>query len=125
MKPRAAPPADITPEDFFTRWIGESVASDEARRAKLGDTVATIQFDLEPSGEDGEPGGTFSVDVANGVVSGRAEATPDAELRIEVDTATWRELNAGTIAAPEALIRRRLKMHGNFVLALKLHLILG
>ena len=122
MKPRAAPPADITPADFFTRWIGENVASDADRRRKLGDTRATIQFDLE---SNGEPGGIFSVDVAEGVVTGRQGATEGADLRVEVDTTTWRELNAGTLAAPEALIRRRLKLHGNFVLALKLHLILG
>lgn len=122
MRPRAAPPADITPEDFFTRWIGANVAADADRRIKLGGTHATIQFDLE---SNGEPGGTFSVDVADGVVTGRAGASEGADLRIEVDTATWRELNAGTLAAPEALIRRRLKLHGNFVLALKLHLILG
>jgi len=38
---------------------------------------------------------------------------------------TWRALNRGEISAPEALLRRRLKISGNLVLALKLHLILG
>ena len=32
---------------------------------------------------------------------------------------------SGDLAAPEALLRRRLHMQGSFVLALKLHLILG
>jgi len=48
-----------------------------------------------------------------------------ADLRVRVDLATWRELNAGTLSAPEALLRRRLHFHGNWLLAIKLHLILG
>ena len=43
----------------------------------------------------------------------------------DIDVATWRQLNRGQISAPEALVRRRLKLSGNFVIALKLHLILG
>ena len=50
-------------------------------------------------------------------------AAPD--LRVELDVETWRELNRGTLTAPEALLRRRLKLHGDFVLGLKLHLILA
>jgi putative sterol carrier protein len=42
-----------------------------------------------------------------------------------VDVETWRALNRGELSAPEALLRRRLRISGNLVLALKLHLILG
>ena len=120
MKPRAVPPEDITPREFFTRWIAESVAGDPDRRERLGDTEATIVFDLT-----GNPGGTWSVQVDRGVVRGREGRADDPDLRVEVDEETWRALNRGALSAPEALLRRRIKLHGNFVLALKLHLILG
>ena len=38
-------PVDITPIEFFTRWIPESVATDHVRREKLGDTRARIVFE--------------------------------------------------------------------------------
>jgi hypothetical protein len=30
------PPDDISPEEFFTRWVPQAVASDPARRERLG-----------------------------------------------------------------------------------------
>ena len=48
-----------------------------------------------------------------------------ADLRVRIDVATWRALNRGEIAAPEAVLRRRLTMEGDFLLGLKLHLILS
>ena len=117
---RARPPEDITPLEFFSQWVPTAVATDERRRRKLGDTEATIVFELE-----GSEGGLFSVRVSGGEVRGQAggEASPD--LRVALDVATWRELNRGTLAAPEALLRRRLRLQGDFVLGLKLHVILG
>ena len=53
---------------------------------------------------------------------GGAEA-PD--LVVSVDIPTWRALNRGELSAPEALLRRKVKLQGDFVLGLKLHLILG
>ena len=41
------------------------------------------------------------------------------------DVETWRELNRGALSAPEAVIRRRLKLRGDLLLAIKLHFILG
>ena len=117
---RARPPENITPLEFFSQWVPAAVATDERRRRKLGTTEATIVFELE-----GADGGVFSVRVSGGEVRGQAgpEASPD--LRVTLDIATWRELNRGTLAAPEALLRRRLRLEGDFVLGLKLHLILG
>jgi hypothetical protein len=42
-----------------------------------------------------------------------------------VDVETWRDLDRGPISAPEVLLRRRVKLTGDLVLALELHLILG
>ncbi len=119
---RARPPEDITPLEFFSQWVPAAVATDERRRRKLGTTEATIVFELE--GLEGE-GGVFSIRVSGGEVRGQAGAEASPDLRVVLDVATWRQLNRGTLAAPEALLRRRLRLEGDFVLGLKLHLILG
>jgi putative sterol carrier protein len=117
---RVRPPEDVTPLEFFTRWVPEAVAADASRQARLADTEATVEFTVE-----GEAGGTFTLEIRDGRVSGAPGAAPDAELRVRVDIDTWRALNRGDIAAPEAVLRRKLVMEGNFLLGLKLHLILG
>jgi putative sterol carrier protein len=117
---RAVPPPDIAPEEFFTRWLPKVVAADDARRTQLGDTRATIAFDLE-----GEGGGVFHVRIANGEVCGFAGEPARADLRVRVDVPSWRALNAGTLSAPRALLQRRVHLSGNLMLAVKLHLIIG
>ncbi len=120
MLERARPPEDISPADFFTRWIPDAVASDAHRRHRLGGTAATIVFELT-----GEPGGVFSLRIDAGIVHGSPGSDGEADLRVMVDVETWRALNRGTLSAPQALLKRRVHIHGDFILALKLHLILG
>lgn len=120
MHDRARPPDDIAPEEFFTRWVPEAVAGDPERRARLGDGTHTLEFRLE-----GEGGGDFTVRIAGGDVTGAIGPAEQADLRIALDVATWRALNRGDVSAPEALIRRRLRLRGNLLLGIKLHFILG
>ena len=119
MEMRRAP-HDISPVEFFTRWIPESVAVDHVRREKLGDTRARIIFELVGDDRD-----FFTIDIEQGVVAGRPGDHGEAQLRVSVDVTTWRRLNAGELSAPEAVLKRRLKLSGDFVLGLKLHLILS
>ena len=120
MTERAKPPDDIAPHDFFTRWIAEAVSGDDRRRARLGDTDASIEFELT-----GDGGGVFAVNVSQGRVYGTAGPAEKPDLRVQVDVDTWRALNRGDLSAPEALLRRRVKLSGNLLLGLKLHVILG
>jgi len=120
MRDRSIPPDDISPEEFFTRWLPERVAGDETRRSRLGHTEVALVFELT-----GDAGGTFTVYIEPGGVRGVVGAAESPDLHIEVDVETWRELNRGDISAPEAALRRRIKLHGNLMLAVKLHLILG
>jgi putative sterol carrier protein len=115
---RPLPPSEIDPLDFFLRWLPEVVAADPVRRQRLADTTATLQFDLIDHG-------SFLLYVEAGSVRGAAGPAPAADLRLELDLATWRALNDGSLSAPEAFLRRRLRMEGSFALALKLHLIIG
>ena len=69
--------------------------------------------------------GTFTLQVASGILVGSEGRAAEPDLEVRVDFETWRALNRGDIAAPEALLRRRLQISGKLMLALKLHLILG
>jgi putative sterol carrier protein len=117
---RERPPEDILPAYFFECWVPEAVAADEERKRKLAGTEATVVFTLK-----GEGGGVFTIEVAGGQVRGREGGTPSPDLAVELDVDTWRSLNAGRTSAPEALLTRKLRFEGSFLLGLKLHLILG
>lgn len=117
---RLKPPDDISPLDFFTNWVPNAVATDETRRSRLDSTNAKVVFELS-----GEQGGTYTVEIADGVVRGAEGPVDNPDLKVEIDIDTWRQLNRGDISAPEALLKRRVKLHGDFLLGLKLHLILG
>lgn len=117
---RARPSEDIAPEDFFCVWVPERVAADPARRRRLGKTRAEIEFTVE-----GEGGGVFAVSIDAGRVTGRVGAVAEPNLRVCVSMQDWRDLNAGRLAAPRALLERRVRLSGDLGLALQLHLILG
>jgi putative sterol carrier protein len=120
MSERARPPDDILPSEFFTRWVPEAVAHDDERRRRLGDTQATIHFELR-----GEEGGDWVVQLVAGEVRGVEHRPTRSDRHVTLDVSTWRELNRGSLSAPEAVLRRRLKLRGDLLLAIKLHLILG
>ncbi len=120
MPSRPIPPSEIDPLEFFTRWLPEVTAADPERRRRLGDTRATLQFDLL-----GDGGGSFLLHVEAGVLRGEPGPAAAVDLRLELDLETWRALNEGSLSAPEAVLRRRLRVEGSFVLALKLQLIIG
>ena len=117
---RPSPPADISPADFFLRWVPGAVAQDAARRGKLRETTATIEFSLSGAG-----GGIFVLRIEQGEVRGHVGPGLDPDLRVELDVSSWRSLNSGVLSAPEALLRRQLQFSGDVLLGLKLHLILG
>jgi putative sterol carrier protein len=120
MASRPAPPDDIAPEDFFTDWIPAVVAADGERRARLGAADHVLLFELE-----GEGGGLFHLHVREGAVLGYRGEPERVDLRVRLDVTTWREINRGALSAPEAFLRRRVRLEGNLALALKLHLIIG
>jgi putative sterol carrier protein len=120
MAQRPLPPDDIAPEHFFTRWIPDVVAADAERRARLGAADHVLLFELE-----GDGGGLFHLRVREGLVEGYCGVPERVDLRVRLDVVTWRELNRGALSAPEAFLRRRVRLEGNLTLALKLHLIIG
>lgn len=117
---RAAPPPDISPEEFFTRWVPANVEADAERREHLSGVTASIRFEITSPVRS-----VHTVHITDGRVRGAAGSPPDPDLAVELDEATWRELNGGDMSAPEALLRRRLRLHGDWLLALRLHWILS
>jgi putative sterol carrier protein len=117
---RATPPPDIAPEEFFLEWVPRVVRADQERQRRLANTRAILEFAL-----DGADGGVFTLELAEGGVLGRAGHPARCDLRVELDVATWRALNAGDLSAPEAFLKRRVRLHGDLTLAVKLHVILG
>lgn len=122
MRDRALPPDDISPHAFFTRWVPASVEADDSRRARLGDTEARLLFELFDAATHERE---FTLYICEGRVRGEPGGTEAPDLAIRVDVETWRALNRGDLSAPEALLRRRIQIRGDLVLALKLQVILG
>jgi len=120
MPDRVVPPRDIDPHTFFVEWVPQMVAADDERRAKLSDTLAVLEFTLA-----GEGGGVFAIHLGLGDVRGTAGAVEAPDLQIHLHLETWELLNAGELSAPDAFLRRKVKLQGNLALAVKLHLILG
>jgi putative sterol carrier protein len=95
---------------------------DAARRRRLGDPTACLVFVLE---EHASGAVAYTLEIEAGSVRGRPGRVARPDLEVQVDVATWRALNRGELSAPEALLARRVRLSGNLVLALQLHVILG
>ena len=96
------------------RYRHPPVETLEEWQPSVGDEVVGEYH--QPSGEWGLP------DFGSAIL---LRIKPYTDLRVRVDIETWRSLNRGELAAPEALLRRGLTMEGDFLLGLKLHLILS
>ncbi len=117
---RAVPPAEISPLEFFERWVPDAVNHDAERRDRIAELRAKIQFEL-----DGQGGGAYWLHVEGGRVQGSAGVLDAPDLVLRLDVPTWRRLNAGELSAPHALLTGALRFRGSVYLALRLHFILG
>ena len=119
MTARAVPPAEISPAEFFERWVPNAVHADQERRSKIEGLSARIQFELE-----GDGGGLYYLALNGGSVHGYPGRTPEPDLTLHLSVETWRRLNAGELNAMQAAATRVLRFHGNLYLALKVHFLL-
>ena len=120
MADRPTPPEDITPDDFYLKWIPEQAAANPDQSAKIKDINTVIQVVLT-----GEGGGDYYMDLAGGEIKtakGKADAP---ELTITQAIEDWREINAGRLNPQMAFMSGKIKISGDMSLAMKLGSIMG
>ncbi len=120
MSDRPTPPEDITPDDFYLKWIPEQAAANPDQSAKIKDVNTVIQIVLT-----GEGGGDYYMDLAGGEIKtakGKAEAP---KLTITQAIEDWREINAGRLNPQMAFMSGKIKISGDMSLAMKLGSIMG
>jgi putative sterol carrier protein len=120
MAQRPKPPEDITPSDFYLKWIPEQAAANPDQAAKIKDINAVIQMVLT-----GEGGGDFIMELAGGKLTTRAGKADSPKLTITMAIPDWRAMNAGTLNPQMAFMSGKLKIAGDMSLAMKLGTILG
>jgi hypothetical protein len=85
---------------------------------KLPDFDVCLAFALAPTAAD--PGGSFTLRVASRVATVEAGAALDAPCTISATADDWLELVRGRLNGPIAFMMGRIKVEGDFGLALRL-----
>ena len=121
MADQPKPPEDITPDDYYLKWLPEqNEAADPATKAMVKDINAVIQVVLT-----GEGGGEYCMELAAGdfkTVKGKAESP---NLTITQAVADWREINSGRLNPQMAFMSGKIKVSGDMSLAMKLGTLMG
>jgi putative sterol carrier protein len=117
---RPKPPDDITPKDFYLKWIPEQAAANPDQAAKIKDINAVIQMVLT-----GEGGGEFIMELAGGKLTTKEGKAESPKLTITQTVQDWRAINAGTLNPQMAFMSGKLKIAGDMSLAMKLGSIMG
>lgn len=120
MAQKPKPPDDITPQDFYLKWIPEQAAANPDQATKIKDITAVIQMKLT-----GEGGGDFIMELAGGKVTTKEGVAQTPKLTITMAVPDWRAINAGTLNPQMAFMSGKLKIAGDMSLAMKLGTILG
>jgi putative sterol carrier protein len=121
MAEQPKPPEDITPDDFYLKWLPEQSASaDPAQKAKVKDINAVIQVVLT-----GEGGGEYYMELASGDFKTAKGKADSPNLTITQAVEDWREINAGRLNAQMAFMSGKIKISGDMSLAMKLQAIMG
>ncbi len=120
MAERPKPPEDITPDDFYLKWLPEQAAANPDQAAKIKDINAVIQFVIT-----GEGGGEYVLEMAGGTLTTKKEKAAAPKLTVTQALADWREINAGRLNPQMAFMSGKLKISGDMSLAMKLGTIMG
>jgi len=121
MADQPKPPEDITPDDYYLKWLPEQNASaDPAQKAKVKDINAVIQVVLT-----GEGGGDYYMTLAAGDFQTAAGKADSPNMTITQAVEDWREINAGRLNPQMAFMSGKIKVSGDMSLAMKLGSIMG
>ena len=121
MAAQPKPPEDITPDDYYLKWLPEQNASaDPAAKAKVKDINAVIQVVLT-----GEGGGEYYMELAGGDFKTAKGKAASPKMTITQAVGDWREINAGRLNPQMAFMSGKIKVSGDMSLAMKLGSIMG
>ncbi len=120
MAERPKPPEDITPDDFYLKWLPEQAASNPDQISKIKDITAVMQFVLT-----GEGGGEYTMELDGGQITTKKEKADAPKLTVTMAVPDWREINAGRLNPQMAFMSGKLKISGDMSLAMKLGTIMG
>lgn len=120
MADRPTPPEDITPDDFYLKWIPEQAAANPDQSAKIKDINTVIQVVLT-----GEGGGDYYMELTGGKIKTAKGKVDAPKLTITQAIGDWREINAGRLNPQMAFMSGKIKISGDMSLAMKLGSIMG
>ena len=121
MAEQPKPPENITPDDYYLKWVpAQAAAADAAQKAKIKGINAVIQFVLT-----GEGGGEYFMELADGEMKTGKGKAASAKMTITQSVGDWREINAGRLKAQMAFMSGKIKISGDMSLAMKLGTIMG
>ncbi len=120
MADKPTPPEDITPDDFYLKWIPEQAAANPDQSAKIKDINTVIQVVLT-----GEGGGEYYMELAGGEIKTAKGKVEAPKLTITQAIEDWREINAGRLNPQMAFMSGKIKISGDMSLAMKLGSIMG
>jgi putative sterol carrier protein len=120
MAERPKPPEDITPDDFYLKWLPEQASANPDQAAKIKDINAVIQFVIS-----GDLGGDYVLELAGGKIVTKKEKAASPKLTVTMSVPDWREINSGRLNPQMAFMSGKLKISGDMSLAMKLGTIMG
>jgi len=121
MADQPKPPEDITPDDYYLKWLPEqNEAADPAQKAKIKGINAVIQVVLT-----GEDGGEYYMTLADGAFSTAKGKADSPNMTITQAVGDWREINSGRLNPQMAFMSGKIKVSGDMSLAMKLGSIMG
>jgi len=121
MAEQPKPPEDITPDDYYLKWMPEqAAAADPADKAKIKDINAVIQVVLT-----GDDGGEYYMELAGGEFKTAKGKADSPNMTITQAVADWREINAGRLNPQMAFMSGKIKISGDMSLAMKLGSLMG
>jgi len=105
MADRPTPPEDITPDDFYLKWIPEQAAANPDQSAKIKDINTVIQVVLT-----GEGGGDYYMELTGGEIKTAKGKVDAPKLTITQAIEDWREINAGRLNPQMAFMSGKIKI---------------
>ena len=120
MAEQPKPPADISVEDFYLKWLPEQAAANPDQAAKAKGISAVIQFCIT-----GEGGGDYYLTLEDGAITTAAGKADSPKLTITQAVEVWRDINQGKLNPQMAFMSGKIKIAGDMSLAMKLGSLMG